>query len=636
MESIIIDNNTLIQTYIQKLRRSKQMNLKLKIILAGILMLTAACCFALAKPSMADELIPSNEPISKPLDAQGTGLFYDSGSSGYLPQYNQAGTMFAVRFTPAEDCSLKFVQIYSTLGTGDVLMHVWDDDSGNPGTDVVTPFTVTLTGDNTPQVITISPIIDLGGGDFHVGFELINAAPPYAVTDSDGNTEQRSKAKTPSGSWTVLDNDLVIRCYVEYYVPTNDELLFYDGAPSYILPSYNQSGSQFSVRFTNTRYPDEACSLLAVQIVTSSGPGNALVHVWKDDGGAPGVDLMTPLAVVLAGDASYQDIALTAPVEITDQDFHVGWELAQVAPPYATTDGDGNTQNRSRAKMPSGAWTTTDNDLNIRASVRYYVEPAPEPEVIAYDDAPAYGVSSPHDSGSMFAVRFTPEQSHFPDTCVFLYYVEIVTTSGAGSGQVHVWRDNPSSPGNPGADVIDPIPTTFSGNNTYQRIDIEPPVALEAYDFHAGWELLEASPPLATRDAEGNTDNRSKAKTPSGSWTNTDSDMNIRAHVIYYNCQTSVDEGNEVEIPTGFGLAQNYPNPFNATTNIIFGIEKASDVDVSVYNLAGQLVETVFSDNLNPGVYTVIWNASKYSSGIYFYKLTAGEQTTTKRMALLK
>ncbi|MCP4631853.1 MAG: T9SS type A sorting domain-containing protein [candidate division Zixibacteria bacterium] len=92
----------------------------------------------------------------------------------------------------------------------------------------------------------------------------------------------------------------------------------------------------------------------------------------------------------------------------------------------------------------------------------------------------------------------------------------------------------------------------------------------------------------------------------------------------------------ETILPITTVLNQNYPNPFNATTNISFDLSQAGDVNLSVYNLAGQKVETLVDSKMTTGHHSITWDASTYSSGVYFYKLTAGENVFTKRMTLLK
>lgn len=89
-------------------------------------------------------------------------------------------------------------------------------------------------------------------------------------------------------------------------------------------------------------------------------------------------------------------------------------------------------------------------------------------------------------------------------------------------------------------------------------------------------------------------------------------------------------------VPSSFGLKQNYPNPFNPTTNIAFDVPKASRVEVSVFNVLGQKVETLVDDYKAAGSYTVAWDASRYSSGVYFYRISSPGFSETKKMTLLK
>ncbi|PJA28466.1 MAG: hypothetical protein CO189_04680 [candidate division Zixibacteria bacterium CG_4_9_14_3_um_filter_46_8] len=89
-------------------------------------------------------------------------------------------------------------------------------------------------------------------------------------------------------------------------------------------------------------------------------------------------------------------------------------------------------------------------------------------------------------------------------------------------------------------------------------------------------------------------------------------------------------------IPTEFALNSSYPNPFNATTAITFELPIASNVSLEIYNLMGQKVATLAEGNKAAGYHSVTWDAANYSSGIYFYKLTAGEKVFTKRMTLIK
>ncbi len=88
-------------------------------------------------------------------------------------------------------------------------------------------------------------------------------------------------------------------------------------------------------------------------------------------------------------------------------------------------------------------------------------------------------------------------------------------------------------------------------------------------------------------------------------------------------------------VPMAFSLHQNYPNPFNPSTVISFDLPVASKYELTVYNVAGQAVKT-FSSFADPGTVEVEWNAEDVASGIYFYRIVAGDFTASKKMMLLK
>jgi hypothetical protein len=89
-------------------------------------------------------------------------------------------------------------------------------------------------------------------------------------------------------------------------------------------------------------------------------------------------------------------------------------------------------------------------------------------------------------------------------------------------------------------------------------------------------------------------------------------------------------------VPASFELLQNYPNPFNPSTKITFKLEQSGLTTLSIYNLLGQKVETLVNEDLPVGTHQVTFDASKLSSGVYFYKIEAGKYSSVKKMMLLK
>jgi hypothetical protein len=103
---------------------------------------------------------------------------------------------------------------------------------------------------------------------------------------------------------------------------------------------------------------------------------------------------------------------------------------------------------------------------------------------------------------------------------------------------------------------------------------------------------------------------------------------------------TPVSTGVEDEIaetlPVEFTGLVNYPNPFNASTTIKFELSYASFVTLDVFNVRGQKVATIVESELPPGAHQVTWNAETRASGVYYYRIKAGDISETRRMVLLK
>lgn len=97
----------------------------------------------------------------------------------------------------------------------------------------------------------------------------------------------------------------------------------------------------------------------------------------------------------------------------------------------------------------------------------------------------------------------------------------------------------------------------------------------------------------------------------------------------------------EAALPDGYELSQNYPNPFNPSTTISFSLPEAEHVSLDIINVNGQVVRTLVDEMMSSGEHVVEWNSEsdsgdRVASGMYFYRLTAGDVVTTKKMTLLK
>ena len=116
-------------------------------------------------------------------------------------------------------------------------------------------------------------------------------------------------------------------------------------------------------------------------------------------------------------------------------------------------------------------------------------------------------------------------------------------------------------------------------------------------------------------------------------------DINATLEILrFFQSQvlSPVDKDRSDPIPQTFYLSQNYPNPFNPNTSIEYSIPQQSHVTVKVFDLLGREVAVLVNEKKDAGRYSVKWDATQFSSGVYFYTLQAGEYRDTKRMSLIK
>ena len=99
---------------------------------------------------------------------------------------------------------------------------------------------------------------------------------------------------------------------------------------------------------------------------------------------------------------------------------------------------------------------------------------------------------------------------------------------------------------------------------------------------------------------------------------------------------TVVSVAAQNSFPAGFGLSQNYPNPFNPSTVISYQLPVTSHISLNVYDVLGREVATLVNEEQSSGKHSITFNASSFSSGVYFYQLRSGYSIDTKRMILMK
>lgn len=88
--------------------------------------------------------------------------------------------------------------------------------------------------------------------------------------------------------------------------------------------------------------------------------------------------------------------------------------------------------------------------------------------------------------------------------------------------------------------------------------------------------------------------------------------------------------------PSQYRLWQNFPNPFNPSTTIAFGVPRSSHVILKLYNFLGQEIQTLVNEQLHPGQFEVQWHADGMPSGVYFYRIQAGDFSESRMLLLAK
>ena len=121
-----------------------------------------------------------------------------------------------------------------------------------------------------------------------------------------------------------------------------------------------------------------------------------------------------------------------------------------------------------------------------------------------------------------------------------------------------------------------------------------------------------------------------------------DKKLSLDDFVVLFMYYAELSEPEQIPKPQNiYSLSPNYPNPFNPETTINFSLQETGDVNLNVYNVKGQLVKTLVDQKKDAGNHSVVWagkdnNNRKVATGVYFYRIKAGEFTDMKKMLLIK
>jgi hypothetical protein len=119
-------------------------------------------------------------------------------------------------------------------------------------------------------------------------------------------------------------------------------------------------------------------------------------------------------------------------------------------------------------------------------------------------------------------------------------------------------------------------------------------------------------------------------------WVDEDGDGVYEDSLSVSNSTIGVSRDALSDVPSGYRLSQNYPNPFNPTTTISYVLPRSAEVALSVHDVLGREVQILTSGMRPAGTYEVAFDATGLPSGVYFYRLQAGDYVETKRMVVVK
>ncbi len=108
--------------------------------------------------------------------------------------------------------------------------------------------------------------------------------------------------------------------------------------------------------------------------------------------------------------------------------------------------------------------------------------------------------------------------------------------------------------------------------------------------------------------------------------------FDFNGNTEYFTLENSL----EIMLPNSFTMGQNYPNPFNSSTKIEYQVPKDAFVNIKIFDITGRELNTIVNDVKEPGYYTALFDGSRFSSGVYFYRMTAGTFSKILKMTVLK
>jgi len=113
-------------------------------------------------------------------------------------------------------------------------------------------------------------------------------------------------------------------------------------------------------------------------------------------------------------------------------------------------------------------------------------------------------------------------------------------------------------------------------------------------------------------------------------------DVDYNGEVTWHKAVAITVKAGDTQMATTFGLHKAYPNPFNPSVTLSYGLEKAALTTLQVYNMRGQLVETLVNEHQLLGTYDIRWQPVNLSAGVYIIRLQSGNQTNLQKIVFVK
>jgi hypothetical protein len=451
----------------------------------------------------------------------------------------------------------------------------------NAGTADIAAYDVTWTVEGPDQSVVFTETVnatDLPSGSA----AIIQSTTSLALVD-DGVYNVTSVVTT-NGDALLENNETLLRFYVG---DTHRWFLYDDNGDPDSYSGFSE-GNGWGMSFIPTSYPARVTSIR----VAVSAAGTADFRIWmnSEDGSPTGAAVWSATPTVVAG---WNEVAVTPPVDLFEgASFTVGHIYHSAAALNQGTDNDQPNQ-AGNLGMPIISWQPSNEGAEWFASV----------------------------SGNNCIQAYIDSSTSVPP-----YPVIEVSVASLNFGNVLI--------GNP-------APLSFW---VYNRGNVQD-LVISSFEFtpasfSAAYIFDQAAYTIAASDSQEVTltftptvasNYSGRVKLMNNSNNNTEYQILLIGAGI-----TEAVTDPATGLPTEFELSQNYPNPFNPTTDIQFALPHDADVSLTVINLLGQEVATVASGFQSAGFHTVSFNAVNLPSGLYFYKLDAGDFTAIRKMMLLK